>query len=102
MMLKLDCDLSRSIQPRLDVLFARDHRHRPFTRADADSSTYLHIHLWNTGVSNFQISSQGERPLESISLNYTKIEVANTTVAADGVASTPYRKTYDLMLQKST
>ena len=43
--------------------------------ANGAGSTYLQINLTNTLVSSFSMSSGGDRPTESLSLNFTKIEV---------------------------
>jgi type VI secretion system secreted protein Hcp len=42
---------------------------------DAKLETFLTIKLTNTLISGYSFSSGGERPSESISLNFTKIEV---------------------------
>ena len=73
--------------------------HFSFTRADQDNSEYLHVTLTDTGVSGFSISSGGDRPSESVSLNFAKIEFKDTKVAVDGVASTPFAVNYDLTKQ---
>jgi type VI secretion system secreted protein Hcp len=67
-----------------------------FTLADADNKEFLHVTLWDTGVSGWSTSSGGERPSESVSLNFAKIEYKPTFYAVDGVAATPKMKTYDL------
>ena len=72
-----------------------------FTRADADNSEYLHVTLTDTGVSGFSLSSGGERPSESISLNFAKIEFKDIKVGEDGVAATPFSVNYDLAKQKA-
>ena len=72
-----------------------------FTRADEDNSEYLHVTTWDTGVSGFSISSGGDRPSESVSLNFAKIEIKDIKVAEDGVASTPFTVVYDLAKQKA-
>ena len=70
-----------------------------FTRADQDNSEYLHVTLTDTGVSGFSLSSGGDRPSESISLNFAKIEFKDTKIGVDGVASTPFAVNYDLAKQ---
>src|SRR4051794_13399752 len=72
-----------------------------FTRADQDNSEYLHVTLTDTGVSGFSISSGGDRPSESISLNFAKIEFKDIKVGEDGVAATPFAVNYDLAKQKA-
>ena len=70
-----------------------------FTRADKDNSEYLHVTLTDTGVSGFSLSSGGDRPSESISMNFAKIEFKDIKVGVDGVAATPFSVNYDLTKQ---
>jgi len=72
-----------------------------FTRADESNSEYLHVTLTDTGVSGFSLSSGGDRPSESISLNFAKIEFKDIKVGEDGVAATPFSVNYDLAKQKA-
>jgi len=72
-----------------------------FTVADQDNSEYLHVTLWDTGVSGFSISSGGDRPSESISLNFSKIEFKDTSKKADGSAGENLAVNYDLAKQKA-
>ncbi len=67
-----------------------------FTLADAENKEYLHVTLWDTGVSGWSTSSGGERPHESVSLNFSKVEYKPTFFDVKGVAVTPKMKTYDL------
>ena len=59
---------------------------------------YLEIVLTNTLVSGFSTSSGGDRPTESLSLNFTKVQYKNTTQDANG-ANTSVVVTYDLATQ---
>jgi type VI secretion system secreted protein Hcp len=70
-----------------------------FTVADQDNTEYLHITLWDVGVSGFSISSGGDRPSESISLNFAKVELKDTSKKADGTAGDNLAITYDLTKQ---
>ncbi len=60
--------------------------------------TYLELTLTNTMVSGYSVSSAGEnhRPVESISLNFTKIEYKTTPFDDKHVAGTPTSTSYDL------
>ncbi len=73
--------------------------HFAFTRADQDNSEYLHVTLSDTGVSGFSISSGGDRPSESISLNFAKIEFKDVTVDKDGAAASNLVVKYNLATQ---
>jgi type VI secretion system secreted protein Hcp len=73
-----------------------------FTRADQDNSEYLHVTLWDTGVSGWSMSSGGDRPSESVSLNFAKIELKDITQSVDGSAATNVAVTYNLATQKAS
>jgi type VI secretion system secreted protein Hcp len=73
-----------------------------FTRADQENSEYMHVTLWDTGVSGWSMSSGGDRPSESVSLNFAKIELKDITQGVDGAASTNVAVTYDLATQKAS
>lgn len=73
-----------------------------FTRADQDNSEYLHVTLWDTGVSGWSMSSGGDRPSESVSLNFAKIELKDITQSVDGSAASNSSVTYDLAKQKAS
>lgn len=73
-----------------------------FTRADQDNSEYLHVTLWDTGVSGWSMSSGGDRPSESISLNFAKVEVKDITQGVEGGAGSNLAVTYDLTTQKAS
>ncbi len=56
--------------------------------------------LTNCMISGFSTSSGGDRPTESLSLNFTKVELKCTTHNADGTAGEPKTVTYDIGLAK--
>ncbi len=43
-----------------------------------DGSVYLRLTLTNTLIASYSISGQGERPTETLTLNFTKIEFKQT------------------------
>jgi type VI secretion system secreted protein Hcp len=53
-------------------------------------------------LSGYSVSSGGDKPTESISLNFTKIETKITPQKDDGTPGTAYPVTYDLGLQKTS
>jgi type VI secretion system secreted protein Hcp len=61
---------------------------------------YLTYTLTNCMISGYSISSGGDRPSESISLNFTKIECKNTPMGAAGESESPVTVTYDLATAK--
>ena len=73
-----------------------------FVRTDgtAGADTYLEVTLTDTIISGYSMSSGGDRPSESISFNFTKIEVKFTPQNADGTKGSPFPVTYDLGQQK--
>ena len=63
-------------------------------------SKYMEYTLTNAMISGWSTSSGGDRPSESISLNFTKIQVDPTTLDATGTASNAKPVTYDVGLAK--
>jgi type VI secretion system secreted protein Hcp len=71
-----------------------------FVRTDAKGGvTYLEMTLTNVMLSGWSISSGGDKPTESLSFNFTKIETKIIPQKADGTPGTAYPVTYDLGLQ---
>ena len=60
---------------------------------------YCTITLSDTMISGYSLSSGGDRPTESLSLNFTKIEYKFDSTDAEGTA-TPANTTYDIALGK--
>lgn len=63
---------------------------------------YMTYTLNNTLISGMSMSSGGDRPTESVSLNFTKIEFKNTGMGAANDTGSPDAVTYDLALGKVT
>ena len=59
-------------------------------------NTYLELTLTNAMISGYSTSSGGDRPSESISINFTKIEYKYTPYDDQHKAGTPVPVTYDL------
>ena len=62
--------------------------------------TYLTMILTETMVSGYSLSSGGDRPSESLSLNFTKIETKLTQMGAANDGGTASGITYDIALAK--
>ena len=62
--------------------------------------TYLSYILTNCMVSGYSVSTGGDRPSESLSLNFTKIEVKSDQMAPDNSGSTNAGIIYDLSTAK--
>ena len=74
-----------------------------FVRTDGGGGvTYLEYTLTDVMLSGYSISSGGDRPSESISLNFTKIETKIIPQKADGTVGTAFPVTYDLATQQMT
>jgi type VI secretion system secreted protein Hcp len=67
------------------------------TTAGDKLETYLEIELDNTLISGYSISSGGERPAESISLNYTKFVMKYIPRKEDHAKEAPHPAGYDLV-----
>jgi len=67
------------------------------TTSNEGVNTIMELLLTNTLVSAFSMSSGGDRPSESVSMNFTKIESTFHNQAHEGTeASDPFAVTYDL------
>lgn len=62
--------------------------------------TFLAYTLTNTMISGYSISSGGDRPSESLSLNFTKVECKLTSMTATNADGSPENVTYDLTTAK--
>ena len=60
---------------------------------------YLQLTLSNTLVSGWSISSGGDRPSETVTLNFTKVEFKNIGMGAANDTGTPDPCQYDLTTQ---
>jgi type VI secretion system secreted protein Hcp len=61
---------------------------------------FLTLNLENTMISGYSVSSGGDRPTESLSLNFTKVEFKNVGMGAAAETGSPDSVTYDLALAK--
>ena len=72
------------------------------TSAGGDN-TYMYMKLTNTLVSGMSFSSGGDRPMESLSMNFTKIETKYMVQAKEGTDATGGSVvTFDIALSKAT
>jgi type VI secretion system secreted protein Hcp len=58
--------------------------------------TYMVIKLWNCGISGYSLSSGGDKPSESLSLNFSKIEVVPKKIGSDLKPTDGEKVTFDL------
>jgi type VI secretion system secreted protein Hcp len=63
-------------------------------------SVYLSYMLNNTMISGYTKNSSGDRPMENLSLNFTKIAVKDVALSAKNSDGTPSTVTYDVGLGK--
>jgi type VI secretion system secreted protein Hcp len=61
---------------------------------------YMEYTLTNTMISGWSTSSGGDRPTESVALNFTKVQVDPTTIDAGGAISNANPVTYDMSTAK--
>jgi type VI secretion system secreted protein Hcp len=64
-------------------------------------NTYVTYTLTNALISGYSVSTGGDRPSESISINFTKIEYKFTPYDVKNKAGTPVTVSYDLSTTKS-
>jgi type VI secretion system secreted protein Hcp len=74
---------------------------RTATGAGVPGEIYLHYEFENTMISGYSLSSGGDMPQESISLNFTKMTEKFTDVAANNADAKPVIKGFDLATGKS-
>jgi type VI secretion system secreted protein Hcp len=68
-----------------------------FVKTDGKKlETYMFYKLENVMISGYSISSGGERPMESLSLNFTKIEYKGTQMDLANKGATSSSVIYDL------
>ena len=60
---------------------------------------YLQFTLDNCLVSGYSLSSGGDRPSESVTLNFTKVEFKNTGMGSANQTGSPDTASYDLTTQ---
>jgi type VI secretion system secreted protein Hcp len=58
--------------------------------------TYIEYKLTNTLVANYSVDSNGDRPVETIRLNFTKMEVKYIPYDENHKAKSPMISSYDL------
>jgi type VI secretion system secreted protein Hcp len=74
-----------------------------FCKTDKDKiEPYLQLELENTMVSSFSVSSGGDRPMESLSLNFTKIVFNNIGLGKANETGQPDRAEWDLAEAKGS
>ncbi len=66
------------------------------------TDTYLAYELSKCGISGYSLSSGGDNPSESISLNFTKVMVTPSPLDEKGVPQKGAIVTYDLMELKTS
>ena len=60
---------------------------------------YLQFTLTNCLVSGYSLSSGGDRPSESVQLNFTKVEFKNTAMGKANETGSPDTASYDMTTQ---
>src|SRR4051812_35296833 len=61
---------------------------------------YLEYTLTNTLISGLSVSSGGDRPTESVSLNFTKVEIEVKPLQQDNTGDGPFKFAYDIAQAK--
>jgi type VI secretion system secreted protein Hcp len=71
------------------------------TTAQGDTKEFLKYELTNTGLSGYSLSSGGDMPTESLSLNFTKV-VWTFTSTDPAVSGNPVTQGYDMTTATTT
>ncbi|BAF88589.1 MULTISPECIES: Hcp family type VI secretion system effector [Azorhizobium] len=72
------------------------------TTTGSPGATYCTYTLTNALISSYSVSSGGDRPTESISISFTKLEFKFTPYDDKNKAGTPVTVSYDLATTKSS
>ncbi len=73
-----------------------------FTATDEAGQVYLAVNCSDTLISGYSVSSGGDRPSESISFNFTKIEYKASPLGADNKPTGPFSVTYNIATAKTS
>lgn len=71
------------------------------TTQSGDTQEYLTYTLKDTGVSGYSVSTGGDRPSESLSLNFVEIQVSYKPVGSDGKLGNADKVTYSISQAKT-
>jgi len=74
--------------PEVDIFFVNNGR--------ASQTTYAEYKLQNVLISSYSASSSGDRPTESLSLNFSKITFTEIPLTSTGAPGIPVSTTFDL------
>lgn len=85
------CSGNKGVEVTIDVT----------THADSAMS-YCTYTLSDALISSYNVSTGGERPTESLSISFTKLEFKFTPLGHDNKAGTPVTVSYDLSTTTST
>ncbi|WP_372620176.1 type VI secretion system tube protein Hcp [Falsiroseomonas sp.] len=66
---------SKFFEESVAGLLDRDVEIKMTSTSKNKQDTFMVIKLWNCGISGYSLSSGGDKPSESLSLNFSKIEV---------------------------
>lgn len=69
---------------------------------NADNSVYLSLELENVLITNYSISGPGDKPVESLSLNATKISYSSKPPAKQTTGPPSIRMLWDMFVSKKT
>lgn len=72
-----------------------------FVSTGSPGATYVEYELTDALISGYSISSGGDRPTESITFNFTKIQYKFIPLNQDNEPGTPVTVSYDLATTKS-
>ena len=67
-----------------------------FCKTGQSVETYMQYELENCMISGYSVSSGGDRPVESISLSFTKITMTYTPTTETGELGSPIPAGYDM------
>lgn len=78
--------------PEVDIFFVNNVNSPKALHAQ----TYAEYVLSNVLISGYSVSSGGDRPTESLTLNFTKVQFSEFPITSAGISTTPVTTVYDL------
>ena len=80
--------------PQVDIYFVK-------TSGSGGLQTYAHYILKQVTLSSYSVSSGGDRPSESVSLNFAQIQFEFSSSNPDGTLGSPITSGWDIALNKA-
>ncbi len=85
------CTGTRGVEAKIDMVTTGN-----------PGDTYIEYVLHNALIASYTVGSSGDRPTESITLNFTAMDVSYTPTGSDNMGVSKMRASYDLSTAKAS